>query len=406
MMEFTAEMIAGFLGGDIVGDKDDESTHRIFDRGGQGGLADLPHQPQIRNVPLQHGRIDRAGKPFVRTFAAGARLRSSRWTTPPPACSNCSKCTTPPSPAASGISKLASVAEKAEVGADCYIGDFTVVEAGVKIGESCQIYPQVYLGAAGYGGRRHDRSTPESRYTKAAAIGRNCILHAGAVVGADGFGFMPNAAGGFDKIPQLGNVVIEDDVEIGANTCIDRAKTDSTVIRRGVKLDNLIQIGHNVQIGENTVSSAQTGIAGTSRVGRNCFLAGQVGIADHVTVGDCVKIGSKSGLDKDVPDGEVRFGYPALPGHAVPPFGGGLQAAARTGKTGAQSGKTAGRTQKINQYSCTMKKAFLFAASAAVLCSCSTQPKYVVEGDIAGLERHRLPVPAGQPDRLGRREIG
>ena len=109
-------------------------------------------------------------------------------------------------------------------------------------------------------------------------------------------------------------VVIEDDVEIGANTCIDRAKTDSTVIRRGVKLDNLIQIGHNVQIGENTVSSAQTGIAGTSKVGRNCFLAGQVGIADHVTIGDRVKVGSKSGLDKDVPDDEIRFGYPALPG--------------------------------------------------------------------------------------------
>lgn len=134
------------------------------------------------------------------------------------------------------------------------------------------------------------------------------------MIGADGFGFIPNAAGGFDKIPQLGNVVVEDDVEIGANTCIDRAKTDSTIIRRGVKLDNLIQIGHNVQIGENTVSSAQTGIAGTSKVGHNCFLAGQVGIADHVTIGDRVCIGSKSGLDKDVPDGEVRFGYPALPG--------------------------------------------------------------------------------------------
>ncbi|MBR0394434.1 MAG: UDP-3-O-(3-hydroxymyristoyl)glucosamine N-acyltransferase, partial [Alistipes sp.] len=110
------------------------------------------------------------------------------------------------------------------------------------------------------------------------------------------------------------NVIIEDDVEIGANTCIDRAKTDSTIIRRGVKLDNLIQIGHNVQIGENTVSSAQMGIAGTSKVGRNCFLAGQVGIADHVNIGDYVKIGSKSGIDKDVADGEIRFGYPAMPG--------------------------------------------------------------------------------------------
>lgn len=130
------------------------------------------------------------------------------------------------------------------------------------------------------------------------------------MIGADGFGFAPNAEGGFDKIPQLGNVIIEDDVEIGANTCIDRAKTDSTIIRRGVKLDNLIQVGHNVQIGEHTVSSAQMGIAGSSKIGRNCFLAGQVGIADHVTIGDRVKIGSQSGVDKNVPDGEVRMGTP------------------------------------------------------------------------------------------------
>ena len=168
-------------------------------------------------------------------------------------------------------------------------------QAGVEIGQGTTLYPGVKI----YEG---------------CSVGADCILHAGAVIGADGFGFMPNAEGGFDKIPQLGNVIIEDHVEIGANTCIDRAKTDSTIIRRGVKLDNLIQIGHNVEIGENTVSSAQTGIAGTSKVGHNCFLAGQVGIADHVTVGNCVKVGSKSGIDKNVPDGEVRLGYPALPG--------------------------------------------------------------------------------------------
>ena len=207
----------------------------------------------------------------------------------------------------------ASVAEKAQVGAECYIGDFTVVEEGVTIGKGCQIYPQVYLGR---GAKVGDNTTlyPGVKVYEGCVVGNNCILHAGAVIGADGFGFMPNPSGGFDKIPQLGNVVIEDDVEIGANTCIDRAKTDSTVIRRGVKLDNLIQIGHNVQIGENTVSSAQTGIAGTSKVGSNCFLAGQVGVADHVTIGDRVKIASKSGIDKNVPDDQVRMGYPALPG--------------------------------------------------------------------------------------------
>mgnify|MGYP000539075329 CR=1 FL=1 len=190
----------------------------------------------------------------------------------------------------SGISPLASVCAEAQVGEGCYIGDFAVVEAGVKIGNGCQIYPQVYLGT-GVSVGEGTILYPGVKVYEGCLIGRNCILKAGAVIGADGFGFMPNDAVG-----------------------VDRAKTDSTVIRRGVKLDNLIQIGHNVQVGENTVSSAQTGIAGTSKVGSNCFLAGQVGIADHVNIGNNVKIGSKSGLDKDVPDGEIRFGYPALPG--------------------------------------------------------------------------------------------
>ena len=216
-------------------------------------------------------------------------------------------------PRRTGISSRAAVSEKATVGENCYVGDFAVVEEGAKIGPGCQIYPQVYVGAGveiGEGTTLY----PGVKIYEGCKVGARCILHAGAVIGADGFGFMPNADGGFDKIPQLGNVVIEDDVEIGANTCIDRAKTDSTVIRHGVKLDNLIQIGHNVEIGANTVSSAQTGIAGTSKVGSNCFLAGQVGVADHVTIGNRVQVGSKSGIDKSVPDGEIRFGYPALPG--------------------------------------------------------------------------------------------
>ena len=216
-------------------------------------------------------------------------------------------------PRRKGISERASVAEGAVVEGETYVGDFAVIERGAKVGANCQIYPQVYIGEGATIGEGTTLYAGVKIY-EGCHVGKNCILHAGAVIGADGFGFMPNAEGGFDKIPQLGNVIIEDDVEIGANTCIDRAKTDSTIIRRGVKLDNLIQIGHKVQIGENTVSSAQTGIAGTSKVGKNCFIAGQVGIADHVTVGDRVMIGSKSGLDKNVPDGAIRVGYPALPG--------------------------------------------------------------------------------------------
>lgn len=312
MMEFTAEMIAGFLGGEIVGNKD-AKVHTVssIEEGKAGSLTYLTN-PKYESFLYSTGAsvvlVNSTFEPqqpvaatLIKVEDAGAcvlRLLEMY---------NAAK------PRRKGVSDRASVSDKAQLGEECYIGDFTVVEEGVRIGKGCQIYPQVYLGR---GVEIGDNTTlyPGVKIYEGCIVGSNCILHAGAVIGADGFGFMPNAAGGFDKIPQLGNVVIEDDVEIGANTCIDRAKTDSTIIRRGVKLDNLIQIGHNVQIGENTVSSAQTGIAGTSKVGRNCFLAGQVGIADHVTVGDRVKIGSKSGIDKNIGDGEVRLGYPALPG--------------------------------------------------------------------------------------------
>lgn len=312
MMEFTAEMIAGFLGGDIVGDKQ-ASVHTVssIEEGKAGSLAYLTnpkYEPYLYTTRASIVLVNRSFTPAQPVSATLIRVDDAG------ACVlkllemyNAAK------PRKEGISRLASIAESARVGEKCYIGDFTVVERGVEIGDGCQIYPQVYLGD----GVRIGAGTilyPGVKIYEGCVVGANCILHAGAVIGADGFGFMPNAEGGFDKIPQLGNVIIEDNVEIGANTCIDRAKTDSTIIRRGVKLDNLIQIGHNVQIGENTVSSAQTGIAGTSKVGSNCFLAGQVGIADHVTIGNNVKVGSKSGLDKNVPDNEIRFGYPALPG--------------------------------------------------------------------------------------------
>ncbi len=305
-------MIAGLLGGEIVGDKQ-AAVHTVssIENGTAGSLAYLTnskYEPYLYTTGASIVLVDKTFVPSQPVAATLIKVDDAG------ACVlkllemyNAAK------PRRKGISERASVAPDAKIGADCYVGDFAVVEAGAVIGDGCQIYPQVYVGTGvtvGEGTVLY----PGVKIYEGCRVGRRCILHAGAVIGADGFGFMPNASGGFDKIPQLGNVIIEDDVEIGANTCIDRAKTDSTVIRRGVKLDNLVQVGHNVQIGENTVSSAQTGIAGTSKVGANCFLAGQVGIADHVTIGNRVKIGSKSGLDKDVPDDEIRFGYPALPG--------------------------------------------------------------------------------------------
>ena len=312
MMEFTAEMIAGFLGGEVIGDKN-AAVHTVssIEAGKAGSLAYLTnpkYEPWLYTTQASIVLVDRSFEPAQPVAATLVKVDNAA------ACVvkllemyNAAK------PRRKGISPRASVDEKASLGSECYVGDFAVIEQGAQIGNECQIYPQVYIGA---GVKIGDRTTiyPGVKIYEGCSVGADCILHAGAVIGADGFGFMPNAEGGFDKIPQLGNVVIEDHVEIGANTCIDRAKTDSTIIRRGVKLDNLIQIGHNVEIGENTVSSAQTGIAGTSKVGHNCFLAGQVGIADHVTIGNGVKVGSKSGIDKNVPDGEIRLGYPALPG--------------------------------------------------------------------------------------------
>ena len=311
-MEFTAQMIAGLLAGDVVGDEN-ASIYTIssIEGGKKGGLAYLSNprfEQYLYTTKCSVVLVERDFEPKEKVSATLIKVDNVN------ACVlrlldmyNAMK------PQKKGISKLASISKKATIGKDCYIGDFVVIEAGAVIGDGAKIYPQCYVGDNVKIGAKTTLH-PGVKIYEGCSIGESCILHAGVVIGADGFGFAPNAAGGFDKIPQLGNVIIEDNVEIGANSCIDRAKTDSTIIRKGVKLDNLIQIGHNVIVGENTVSSAQTGIAGTSKVGANCFLAGQVGVADHVTIGDRVKIGAKSGIDKDVPDGEIRFGSPALAG--------------------------------------------------------------------------------------------
>ncbi len=311
-MQFTAEMIAGLLNGTVVGDKNATvSTVSSIDGGKSGSLAYLTNPKYEQFVYTTEASIVLVDNSFEPKEEVKTTLIKVE---------NVGQCVlsllemyNATRPRKTGVSKLASISEEATLGSDCYVGDFCVIERGAKIGDNVQLYPQCYVGdnvTIGEGTKIY----PGVKIYEGCIIGKNCILHSGVVIGADGFGFAPREDGTFAKIPQLGNVIIEDNVELGANTCIDRAKTDSTIIRNGVKLDNLIQIGHNVEIGANTVMSAQVGIAGTSKVGSNCFVAGQVGIADHVTVGNAVKIGSKSGIDKNVPDGEIRFGYPALPG--------------------------------------------------------------------------------------------
>ena len=311
-MQFTAEMIAGMLNGEIVGDKNAAvSTVSSIDGGKAGSLAYLTNPKYEQYIYTTEASIVLVDKTFEPKEEVKATLIKVE---------NVGECVlnllemyNATRPQKSGISKMASINEGASVGEGCYIGDFAVVERGAKLGNKVQIYPQCYIGdnvEIGEGTRLY----PGVKVYEGCKIGRNCIIHAGAVIGADGFGFAPKADGTFAKIPQLGNVIIEDNVEIGANTCVDRAKTDSTIIRSGVKLDNLIQVGHNVQIGSNTVMSAQVGIAGTTKIGSNCFVGGQVGFADHIVVGNGCKIGSQSGIDKGVADGETRFGSPALPG--------------------------------------------------------------------------------------------
>ncbi len=212
----------------------------------------------------------------------------------------------------SGISEKASISPSAKIGDNVYIGDFTVISDHVVIGNNTKIYAQVFIGENVKIGNE-TILFPGVKIYSDNIVGNNCILHAGVVVGSDGFGFAPQAENPYMKIAQIGNVVICDQVEIGANTTIDRATLGSTMIRKGAKLDNLIQIAHNVDIGENTVIAAQSGISGSTKIGKNCIIGGQVGIIGHITIADDVKIAAQSGIGKSITvNGSVFQGSPAF----------------------------------------------------------------------------------------------
>ena len=214
-------------------------------------------------------------------------------------------------PKKTGVDSLAFISPKAKIGENAYIGAFAYIAEGVEIGDDCQIYPHATImenvklgnGCIVY---------PHASIYHDCKLGNRVIVHSGAVIGADGFGFAPNGEQ-YDKIPQTGNVVIEDDVEIGANTCVDRSTMGATYIRRGVKLDNLVQIAHNTDIGENTVMSAQVGIAGSTKVGQWCMFGGQVGIAGHINIGNRVMLGAQSGVPSSLKDNQTLIGTPPMP---------------------------------------------------------------------------------------------
>jgi len=211
-----------------------------------------------------------------------------------------------------GISESAKIDSTASIGPDCYVGDFVSIGINTTIGENVRLYPGCIIGDNVTIGSNSIIFSNSVIYSD-CVLGESCTIHSGVVIGSDGFGFAPSSDQEYNKVPQIGNVILENQVEIGANTCIDRATLGSTIIRNGVKLDNLIQIAHNVEIGEHTVIAGQTGIAGSTKIGSNCLIGGQVGIVGHISIANNVKIAAQSGIQNSIDvDGAVVQGSPAF----------------------------------------------------------------------------------------------
>jgi len=215
-------------------------------------------------------------------------------------------------PKKEGVEKDCHISKSASVGKDVYIGTYAYIGENAKIGNKVKIYPQAYIGDNVKIGDNTIIYAGVKIYAD-CIIGAECVIHAGAVIGADGFGFAPSSENNYQKIPQIGNVILEDYVEIGANTCVDRATMGSTIVRKGVKLDNLIQIAHNVEVGENTVMAAQVGIAGSTKIGKDCMFGGQVGVAGHATIANGVKLGAQCGANNSITqENATMIGSPAM----------------------------------------------------------------------------------------------
>jgi len=309
-MKFKAQMIASFLKGEIEGNADVEVDNiSKIEEGKPGTLSFLANPKYEKFIYETKASIVLVNKDFKLEKPVSATL--IRVENAYEAFASLLELYQQAKPQKTGIHSLASVREDAIIGENVYIGDFTVVESKSRIGNNAKIYPQVYVGE----GVEIGEGTliyPGVKIYEGCKIGKNCIIHSGAVIGADGFGFAPQADKSFKKIPQIGIVIIGDNVEIGANTCIDRATMGATLIQKGVKLDNLIQIAHNVEIGENTAIAAQTGIAGSVKIGKNNVFAGQVAIVGHLAIGNDVKIGGQAGVMREVKDGELLQGSPAI----------------------------------------------------------------------------------------------
>jgi len=312
-MEFSAEMIASFLGGTVEGDaKVTVNTVAKIEEAKKGALAFLSnpkYEEYIYTTGASIVMVNADFKPKQPVEATLVRVPSAY-----EAFAKLLQLYAQSIPKKKGISDKADIASSAKLGEDLYIGSFTFVGENTCIGDGTQIYPQVFLGDGVKVGS-NCILYPGVKVYAGCVIGDNVTIHGGTVIGGDGFGFAPKPDGTFDKIPQIGNVVIGNNVEIGSNCSIDRATMGSTRICDGVKLDNLIQIAHNVVIGENTVMASQVGIAGSTKIGKNAMFGGQVGVVGHITLADGVKIGSQSGIGASIEEeGSSWLGSPALPG--------------------------------------------------------------------------------------------
>lgn len=312
-MEFSAEQIAGLLGGTIEGDAKVTVNNLSKIEEGKFGTLSFLANPQYTNYiyttdasivvvnktfvlekPVKETctlvRVEDAYGSFAKLLEMYTQLKGDK----------------------KGIEQPSFIHPTAKIGKDCYIGAFAYVGENVVVGDNTKLYPQTYIGDGVTIGNNTILFAGVKVYHE-CVIGNNCTIHASAVIGSDGFGFAPNNGDVYNKVPQIGNVVIEDYVEIGSNTSIDRATLGSTILRKGVKLDNLVQIAHNAEIGENTVIAGQTGIAGSTKVGKNCMIGAQVGVAGHLKIADEVKIAGQSGIASSFEKvGEIIQGSPAF----------------------------------------------------------------------------------------------
>ena len=311
-MEFTAQQIADLLGGEIQGNPlvkvNDFSK---IEEGKPGTLSFLSNPKYSQFIYESQASIVLVNKDFQPEKKVQATL--IRVEDAYHSLATLLSLVDQTKPKKTGISPLAFVSESANIGENAYIQPFAYIGESVTIGKNARIHPNCCIENGAVLGENVTLYSGVKVYND-CVIGNNCILHSGAVIGSDGFGFAPTEDGSYKKIPQMGNVVLEDNVEIGANSIVDRATLGSTTIRKGVKIDNLVQIAHNVEVGENTVIAAQTGISGSTKLGKQCILAGQVGLAGHLQIADGTIFGAQTGVPNSVKiPNQTLQGYPAIP---------------------------------------------------------------------------------------------